>query len=107
LIENSVHACKGYGTVEINIYDKPEDIEIFYSDTGPGIPEEIRDKIFESFFTTKKGDMGTGLGLYISKKIVEELNGNIETVNKKGKGACFRITFPKQGDNNDKINIDS
>ena len=69
--------------------------------------KKLEDKIFEPFFTTKKENFGTGLGLYICRRIVEDLNGKIEIINKKGKGACFKITFPKQGDNNDKINTNS
>lgn len=72
----------GSGTVRVEI-----------EDTGPGIPEERLDRIFDSFFTTKPA--GMGLGLYISRTIVESHGGMISAVNVQGQhGACFTITFP-------------
>ncbi len=61
-------------------------------DTGPGIPREIQDQIFNPFFTTKKG--GVGLGLSIVSKIIDNHNGEIKVQSEPGKGTCFRILFP-------------
>jgi len=61
-------------------------------DTGPGIPHEIQDQIFNPFFTTKKG--GVGLGLSIVSKIVDNHRGEIQVQSASGKGTCFRIMFP-------------
>jgi signal transduction histidine kinase len=70
-----------------------EDLFIAISDTGPGIPEEIRSRLFQSFVTAgKKG--GTGLGLAIVKKIVEEHGGWIEAENRRTGGARVRVTLP-------------
>ena len=66
------------------------------SDSGPGISEENKLKIFESFFTTKVKGNGTGLGLSISQGIIYELGGAITLNSEKGKGAEFTISIPKR-----------
>lgn len=71
------------------------DLVISVSDTGPGIPAEIEDRLFQSFVTAGK-DGGTGLGLAIVKKIVDEHEGSIQ-VQSSDKGACFVLRFPSAG----------
>ena len=73
-----------------------EDGQVFFklSDTGHGIPESIRPKLFESFVTTGKKD-GTGLGLAIVKSIVEQHNGTVLFSTDTGKGTSFSIRLPK------------
>ena len=69
--------------------------EILLRDTGPGIPDELRDKLFTPFFTTKPKGKGTGLGLSICKRIVEEHGGTIELADPgKDWSSCFRILIP-------------
>jgi PAS domain S-box-containing protein len=63
-------------------------------DNGPGIPEEIIDRLFEPFFTTKDPDKGTGLGLAISQDIMVKNDGAIECENVPGGGALFRVRLP-------------
>jgi two-component system, sporulation sensor kinase D len=64
-----------------------------FEDSGRGISGENLRKIFDPFFSTKNGT-GTGLGLFISRRIVESYQGAIEAVSPQGKGATFVITFP-------------
>ncbi len=67
------------------------------SDTGPGIPDEIRDKIFDPFFTTKDPGKGTGLGLAMVYGIVKEHQGVIDIRTKLGRGTTFEIYLPASG----------
>ncbi|MCH7414561.1 ATP-binding protein [Belliella sp. R4-6] len=67
---------------------------ISISDNGPGIPENIRDKIFQPFFTTKPTGMGTGLGLSLSYDIIKAHGGKIDLISEEGKGTEFIITLP-------------
>jgi two-component system, NtrC family, sensor histidine kinase HydH len=69
-------------------------VEIEIEDTGPGIPAELREQIFNPFFTTKK--TGVGLGLSIVSKIVDDHHGLIRVESEPGKGACFRVFFPAE-----------
>jgi two-component system NtrC family sensor kinase len=69
-------------------------VEVCFSDTGCGIPEDQRDKIFEPFFTTKKVGQGTGLGLSVSYGIVKEHKGEIKVKSQVGKGTTFTILLP-------------
>ncbi|MGC8925344.1 MAG: ATP-binding protein [Calditerrivibrio sp.] len=73
------------------IHEKPS-IKITVKDTGPGIPEDVIDNIFQPFFTTKQH--GSGLGLYIVKTIVEKHDGRISVESVRGKGTTFTINLP-------------
>jgi C4-dicarboxylate-specific signal transduction histidine kinase len=64
------------------------------TDNGMGIPEAMRKKIFEAFFTTKEMGEGMGLGLSISNGIVEDYGGKIEVASAEGKGTTFKLSFP-------------
>jgi signal transduction histidine kinase len=75
-------------------------IEVKIIDSGPGIPEDVRGRIFEPFVTTKK--TGTGLGLAISKRIVTAHRGNITVESYPGGGTVFTVFLPiKQGEETD------
>jgi signal transduction histidine kinase len=65
-------------------------------DRGPGIPPEAERQLFNPFFTTK--DTGTGLGLPISVRIVEEHGGTVEVQSRVGEGTTFRVLLPLAGD---------
>ncbi|MEJ2441587.1 MAG: ATP-binding protein, partial [Patescibacteria group bacterium] len=71
-----------------------DSVEISVADNGIGIEEDIREKIFQSFFTTKLDDRGTGLGLSVSKSIVSDHEGEIEVVSQKGCGSIFKVSLP-------------
>jgi signal transduction histidine kinase len=64
------------------------------TDNGKGVPETIRDKIFQPFFTTKPTGEGTGLGLSMSYDIIKQHGGDLSLVSEEGKGATFRIRLP-------------
>src|SRR3989339_2080496 len=91
LLSNSKYALNNIPNKKITIKTKKEDNHIYISvaDNGCGIPEENLNKIFESFFTTKDSANGTGLGLGIIKKILFEMNGDINVVSKVGQGTAF------------------
>ncbi|MDD5089543.1 MAG: HAMP domain-containing sensor histidine kinase [Candidatus Wallbacteria bacterium] len=91
LILNAADATDGKGALLITIEPYKESCRICFQDTGPGLSDEIRHKIFEPFITTKKD--GHGLGLFISQQIMLRHGGEISYENT-GKGACFVLTFP-------------
>jgi two-component system, NtrC family, sensor kinase len=69
-------------------------VEILICDTGPGIPPEEQEHVFEPFYSTK--ETGTGLGLSVSYGIITAHEGTLSLINWSGKGACFRITLPEE-----------
>jgi two-component system sensor histidine kinase PilS (NtrC family) len=72
-----------------------DSVEIVFEDTGPGIMDEHRDKIFDPFFTTK--EEGTGLGLAVVHRIMEEHRGRVQVENVPGRGTRLRLTLPAAG----------
>jgi len=69
-------------------------VTVLVSDTGTGMPEEIKNKIIEPFFTTKKVGKGTGLGVSISYGIVKDYGGSINIESEIGQGTSFKLMFP-------------
>ena len=69
-------------------------ISFAISDNGPGIPAEAIDHIFDRYFTTKKPGEGTGLGLFVTKQLVESMGGSISVTNRDGGGTRFTVTLP-------------
>ncbi len=72
-----------------------EYVQISVSDTGPGIPKEIQDRVFEPYFTTKEKGTGTGLGLATTHGIVKDHGGSIRFDSSDNKGACFHVYLPR------------
>lgn len=96
IIMNGVEAMEGKGELKIEskLSEDKKYVCILISDTGPGIKPEYHKKIFEPFFTTKEATHGVGLGLSISKRIIEDHNGAIEVNSEPGKGTTFIIKLP-------------
>lgn len=81
--------------VKIITKDLGDQIKIEVTDNGPGVPDEIKDKLLMPFFTTKKGTEGTGLGLSITHDIIKSHEGKLDIESKVGEFTQFRITLPK------------
>jgi two-component system, NtrC family, sensor histidine kinase HydH len=99
LVFNAYEAMEAAGgrlRVEISkeFSDGRPGVEVAFSDTGPGVPPELREQIFNPFFTTKSS--GVGLGLSIVSKIVDDHGGWIRVEPGSGRGACFRVFFPAE-----------
>jgi signal transduction histidine kinase len=94
LLMNAVQAIPEQGEIAIQTEATDTHVVIRVSDTGHGIPEEIRGHIFEPFFTTKEAGQGTGLGLAISYGIVQAHKGTIEVRSREGEGTEFIIRIP-------------
>jgi signal transduction histidine kinase len=92
LIKNAVAAMPGGGVLRVESRRSGDDVHVKISDTGAGIPEDIMDKIFEPYFTTKP--FGTGLGLTIVFKIVKEHFGDISVESRSGAGTTVTMAFP-------------
>ena len=98
LIENACEAMKGMdGKIFINedvsyAGDSGPSAVIRLTDTGPGIPKSIREKVFQPFFSTK--EEGSGLGLSITTRIIEEHGGSLNLTSKRNEGATFIIALP-------------
>ncbi|NJL66773.1 MAG: GHKL domain-containing protein [Oscillatoriales cyanobacterium RU_3_3] len=95
LIYNAIQAMRDRGTLTINVSDRGDLVVVEVTDSGCGIPPEIKNKIFEPFFTTKPAGEGSGLGLDIVKKIVDKHRGQIEVESEPGLTA-FRVLLPKE-----------
>ncbi|MFH1312129.1 MAG: ATP-binding protein [Candidatus Eisenbacteria bacterium] len=94
IVGNAVEATPQGGKVELSaVRVPPGEVLISIADTGKGIPEDMIDTIFEPFVSTK-GSKGTGLGLPVMKKIVEEHGGRVELESIVGQGTTFKITIP-------------
>jgi signal transduction histidine kinase len=96
LITNAIQATQPGGRVTIATARAGDQIEISVTDTGSGIPAERLSAIFDDFVTTKR--RGLGLGLAISKRIVEQLDGTIDVQSEVGRGTAFTLRFPARDD---------
>jgi len=96
LLTNAVHAVGSEGVITLTLKDTGDQVEITVSDSGPGIPPENLARIFEPFFSTKSLGEGTGLGLFVTRGIIEKLGGTVGVDSQVGRGASFCIRLPKQ-----------
>jgi len=90
IINNALQAMSYEGTLTISTRREGDDVAISFADTGPGIPAEIKDRIFEPFVSTKKCGEGTGLGLDICRKIIDKHGGRIDFMSGPG-GTVFTV----------------
>jgi len=106
LFSNAIDAVQQNGSISVSLHcvrdSGAEEIQLVIEDDGPGIPKEDLHRIFEPFYTTKK-DIGTGLGLYVTREILERHGGSVTVrevgsddsgENQKAAGACFVLRLP-------------
>jgi signal transduction histidine kinase len=97
-IEDVVRGTPNKGRIKVNTHAEDGWVEVSISDSGTGIPEEVRDKIFDPFFTTKGVGKGTGQGLALARAIVVEKHGGTLTFETEtGKGTTFFVRLPLMG----------
>jgi two-component system sensor histidine kinase HupT/HoxJ len=96
LLQNAVDVMAGLESPRLEITGRVEDAwaAVEVRDYGPGIAEDAMERIFEPFFTTKKIGEGTGLGLYVSYGLAEDLGGKLEARNHPEGGAVFTLRLP-------------
>ncbi len=92
ILRNAYEATPSGGKVILEVLRAPNNVSFRVTDTGPGIPENVRERIFEPFFTTKQS--GFGLGLYIVKKVVEAHRGSIKLEQNFPSGTKVTVTIP-------------
>jgi nitrogen fixation/metabolism regulation signal transduction histidine kinase len=94
IIGNGLDAMEEEGTLTLDTGVNGNSVFIRISDTGPGIPQGLQRRIFDSFFTTKAEKGGTGLGLSIADRIIKGYKGRIDVTSEEGQGASFQISLP-------------
>ncbi len=85
----------GRGHIRIRAFARGDDLVVEVCDDGPGMPPEVRERIFEPFYTTKPPGSGTGLGLHISHNVVVRHGGRIEVRSQPGE-TCFEVSLPRE-----------
>jgi len=99
LVDNAIKYSPMGGHIEIRVAQSADTVTIDVTDTGPGIPADLRSRVFDRFYRVDKArsreDGGTGLGLAIAKWAVEVNGGRLTLETKKDAGSCFRITLSK------------
>ena len=95
LYRNAAEAMRGRGAIDVTVTGDGAGLAITIADHGPGIPAELRQRVFEPYFTTK--DDGTGLGLALVRVTLEAHRGTISVSETPGGGATFAIVFPRTG----------
>jgi PAS domain S-box-containing protein len=103
LLVNAVHAVEEsrqgdeLGVIQVRTWTDGKQVYIAVSDSGNGVPDELRSRIFEPFFTTKEVGKGTGLGLSISSEIIKKHGGTMTVENAREKGSIFTVCLPING----------
>lgn len=94
LVENALQSMDRQGRLRVEAVADGGGVVVRIADTGPGIPEKVRERIFESFFTTRPTGQGTGLGLAICRRIAEAHGGTIRLGETSGEGTTFEVRLP-------------
>jgi signal transduction histidine kinase len=102
LLNNAMHATEEGGRITVRLQRTDAGVAIEIVDSGTGIPKENLDRIFEPFFSTKAPGKGTGLGLFVSRDIIEKAGGELAVESCLGEGSCFRIHLPDHDPTGDK-----
>jgi signal transduction histidine kinase len=92
LLDNALRS--GSDSIRVRVVDDGDVLRISVADNGPGVPPEDAIRIFDPFFTKRADGTGTGLGLFLSRQIVEEFGGSLHLKNEPGGGARFDIRIP-------------
>jgi signal transduction histidine kinase len=92
LLDNSIRA--GAGEISVSLREDRDVLQLWVEDNGPGVPEDSVERIFDPFFTTREDGTGTGLGLYLSRKIVNDQGGSLWYEYRPDGGALFIIEIP-------------
>ena len=99
LVENAIKYSPEGGRIEVRIADSPDRIRIDVEDQGLGIPPSEQGRIFEKFYRLDadmtRGVGGSGLGLYISREIIEQMGGLLSVRSRRGSGSTFTVTLPR------------
>jgi len=98
LLVNAIHATDDGGAITITADADEKEFTLAIKDTGEGISKNNMDKIFDPFFTTKGPGKGTGLGLFLTRSIVEAMGGEITVTSQRGHGSVFSIRLPNDKD---------
>lgn len=95
LLDNALRASRSRGRIYIDLADLSEDaVVVRVRDEGVGIPREHQERIFDPFFTTRPAGEGTGLGLYLSRQIIEAHGGTLRVYSEPGRGTEFQVELP-------------
>lgn len=99
LLVNAIQAMPEQGLLQLREFDLPgplgqPGVAFEIADSGPGIAPELMEQLFQPFFTTKQHGAGTGLGLWVSRTLVERFGGEIRVFSKPGRGAVFTVWMP-------------
>lgn len=105
IVGNAIEACDGLGGATVTLRSEslgPQGVRVSITDTGPGIPDDVAKRIFDPFFSTK-GSKGTGLGLAVARKTVQEHRGDLRLETAPGRGTTFTITLPLRAPRGDRV----
>jgi signal transduction histidine kinase len=92
LVTNALEVMKNGGHLRLKVERAGDAVVAEVADDGPGIPLEVRDKVFQLYFTTK--ERGSGIGLALTYRAVQLHNGTVDFTSEIGRGTTFRLQFP-------------